>query len=48
MRVMEGGLQLGPVLIDAPSGLREVGWAIIMLLVLIYRPTGLTRGKEII
>ncbi len=47
MRVMEGGLEIGPLVIDAPSGLREVGWAIIMLLILIFRPRGLTNNKEI-
>ncbi|MFH1091256.1 MAG: branched-chain amino acid ABC transporter permease [Pseudomonadota bacterium] len=47
MRVMEGGLEIGPLVIHAPSGLREVGWAVIMLLVLIFRPRGLTNNKEI-
>jgi len=47
MRVMERGLEIGSLVIDAPSGLREVGWAFIMLFILIYRPRGLTNNKEI-
>lgn len=44
---IEGGVHLGPLHIAARPGLREVGLALIMLLILILRPRGLTGGREL-
>jgi branched-chain amino acid transport system permease protein len=44
---IEQGADLGPLHIPARPGLREVGLAIIMLLILILRPRGLTNGREL-
>ena len=47
LRRAEGGLDLGLVRISAQPGLREVGLALVMLAVLILRPSGLTGGREL-
>ena len=44
---IEQGADLGVVHIPARPGLREVGLAIIMLVILILRPRGLTNGREL-
>jgi branched-subunit amino acid ABC-type transport system permease component len=47
LRRFEDGVAIGGVDLDAPPGLREVGLAIVMLAILILRPQGLTRGREL-
>jgi branched-chain amino acid transport system permease protein len=47
LRRLENGPQIGPVHIPARPGVQAVGLALIMLLVLIFRPRGLTQGKEL-
>ena len=47
LRRLESGVDLGLVEIPARPGLREVGLALGMLLVLVLRPEGLTGGREI-
>lgn len=47
LRRMERGLELGPLTIDAPPGLAEVGLAVLIVLVLALRPEGLLKGKEL-
>lgn len=45
---VENGLQLGPLYLHGPLGLREVGTAIVMLLILVFRPRGLAgRGLTV-
>ncbi|HEY1366314.1 MAG TPA: branched-chain amino acid ABC transporter permease [Gaiellaceae bacterium] len=44
---IEQGADIGPVHIPARPGVREVGLAIIMLAILIWRPRGLTNGHEL-
>jgi branched-chain amino acid transport system permease protein len=41
------GVSLGGLKVTAPQGLTEVGVALAMLLVLIYRPLGLMAGREL-
>lgn len=43
----ENQFQLGPLSIDLPTGSRLVGLALVMLLVLLFRPQGITAGKEL-
>ena len=47
LRRVEEGVHLGPLELSAKPGLREVGLALAMLLILILRPSGLTAGREI-
>jgi branched-chain amino acid transport system permease protein len=44
---VEQGVDVGPLHVQANRGLREVVLAVIMLLVLVLRPRGLTGGREI-
>ena len=48
LRRVEEGVHLGPLELSAKPGLREVGLALAMLLILILRPSGLTAGREIV
>lgn len=47
LRRAEDGTSLGPVHLDAPAGLREIGLALVMLAILMARPSGLTGGREL-
>jgi branched-chain amino acid transport system permease protein len=47
LRRFEDGVDIGGLTLDAPAGLREVGLALLMLAILILRPEGITRGREI-
>jgi branched-chain amino acid transport system permease protein len=46
-RQLEKGVKLGGLTAQAPLGVQEIMLGIIMLLILIYRPRGLMRGREI-
>lgn len=46
LRQMERGFDLGGLALKAPAGSGQVALGLCMLLVLILRPAGLTRGKE--
>jgi branched-chain amino acid transport system permease protein len=47
LRKVEGGTAIGPLAIPSRPGLREVGLAIMMLVILIFRPSGITGGREV-
>jgi len=47
LRVLEGGLSIGSVSVQLPKGFQEIGLGLMMALILIFRPGGLTRGREI-
>ena len=47
LRLMEGGIALGAATLALPPGSQELGIALVMLLVLIFRPSGLTGGREL-
>ena len=47
LRNLERGLDLGPFTFGAHPGLQELGLAALMLIILIFRPRGLTGGREI-
>lgn len=47
LRRVETGMDVGPVHVSAPSGLRELGIAVTILLVLALRPKGVTGGREV-
>ena len=48
LRRVESGVDLGVVELSARPGLREVGLALLMLGILILRPSGLTGGRELV
>jgi branched-chain amino acid transport system permease protein len=45
---IESGISLGTVSFAAPAGFHEVALAVLMLVVLIVRPQGITGGKEFV
>lgn len=47
LRRIEGGIDIGGLHIEGRSGLQDLGLGIIMLLILLLRPRGLTGGREI-
>jgi branched-chain amino acid transport system permease protein len=47
LRQMEKGVDVGAYIIEAPAGLREVGFALAMLAILIMRPAGLVGRREV-
>jgi branched-chain amino acid transport system permease protein len=47
LRRVEEGTSIGPLSIPARPGLRETGLAFVMLVTLIFRPKGLTGGREV-
>jgi branched-chain amino acid transport system permease protein len=47
LRVLEGGVSVGPISMQLPKGFQEIGLGVMMALILIFRPSGLTRGREI-
>jgi branched-chain amino acid transport system permease protein len=47
LRAGEAGVHLGAVAFALPRGTQEIGLGIIMALVLIFRPSGLTGSREI-
>jgi len=47
LRRIEQGAHVGPLFVPGRTGLREVGLALIMLAILLFRPRGLTGGREL-
>ena len=47
LRTFETGLTLGSAHVRLPEGSQEIGLGLIMALILIFRPSGLTRSREI-
>ena len=47
LRQVEVGVSIGNVTLAAPAGLGDVILALIMLLIILFRPNGLASGREI-
>jgi branched-chain amino acid transport system permease protein len=47
LRSMEGGISIGPFLLNLPHGAQEIGLGVFMCVILVLRPTGLTRSGEL-
>ena len=47
LRQLEAGLPLGDMVVQSPRYMRELGIALVMLVILIVRPSGITMGREI-
>ena len=48
LRQLENGVDFGLFELAAPAGVQEIGLAIVLLLILIFRPSGITRGHEFV
>jgi len=48
LRWLEKGVDLGGATLSIPLGLQEIGLGIVMIVILIFRPTGLTRNQELV
>jgi branched-chain amino acid transport system permease protein len=47
LRFFERGVTLGGTLVSLPQGSQEIGLGIVMALILIYRPNGVSAGREL-
>jgi len=47
LRHMEAGIPLGALTVHLPQGSQEIGLGMVMALIMIFRPSGLTRGREV-
>jgi branched-chain amino acid transport system permease protein len=47
LRHLEAGIPLGTINVHLPQGSQEIGLGIVMALIMIFRPSGLTRGREV-
>jgi branched-chain amino acid transport system permease protein len=47
LRQFEGGVDLGGTVVQLPLGTQELGVALMMLLILVFRPSGITGGREV-
>jgi ABC-type branched-subunit amino acid transport system permease subunit len=47
LRQFEGGVDIAGIHLQLPLGTQELGIAFVMLLILIFRPSGITGGREI-
>lgn len=48
LRWLEKGLDLGGATLSIPLGLQEIALGAIMIVILMYRPSGLTRNQELV
>jgi branched-chain amino acid transport system permease protein len=47
LRGLEDGVAVGSVSVQLPKGFQDIGLGVMMALILVFRPSGLTGGKEI-
>jgi len=47
LRRLEAGVHLGETLVALPRGMQEVGLGVVMILVMIFRPSGIMNGREL-
>jgi branched-chain amino acid transport system permease protein len=47
LRAMEAGMSLGGVKLALPQGSQEIGLGVIMVLILLFRSSGLTKSREV-
>ena len=48
LRWLEKGVDVGTASLSIPLGLQEIGLGVVMIVILIFRPTGLTRNQELV
>lgn len=47
LRHLEAGVSFGAMTVHLPQGSQEIGLGVVMALIMIFRPSGLTRGREV-
>jgi branched-chain amino acid transport system permease protein len=47
LRALEQGVSLGSASVTLPPGSQEIGLGLVLALIMIFRPTGLTQGREL-
>jgi branched-chain amino acid transport system permease protein len=47
LRHMEVGTTVGGMMVHLPQGSQEIGLGLVMAIIMIFRPSGLTRGREV-
>jgi branched-chain amino acid transport system permease protein len=47
LRWLEKGIDLGATTLSIPNGLQEITIGLVMIVILMFRPTGLTRNREL-
>ncbi|MGE0237963.1 MAG: branched-chain amino acid ABC transporter permease [Parvibaculaceae bacterium] len=48
LRWLEKGIDLGATTLSIPNGLQEITIGLVMIVILMFRPTGLTRNRELV
>ena len=48
LRFLERGIDLGGTTLSLPEGSQEIGLGILMALILVFRPNGLSGGRELL
>ncbi|MGD0563217.1 MAG: branched-chain amino acid ABC transporter permease [Roseiarcus sp.] len=48
LRSLEKGVDIGVATLSIPNGVQEIAIGVIMIVILMFRPTGLTRNREIV
>jgi branched-chain amino acid transport system permease protein len=47
LRWLEKGIDIGPATLAIPNGVQEIAIGIVMIIILMFRPTGLMRNREL-
>ena len=47
LRSLEKGIDLGSVTLSIPNGLQEITIGLVMIVILMFRPSGFTRNREL-
>jgi branched-chain amino acid transport system permease protein len=48
LRWLEKGVDVGSITLTIPNGIQEVAIGIVMIVILMYRPSGLTKNRELV
>jgi branched-chain amino acid transport system permease protein len=48
LRWLEKGVAIGGAKLTIPNGLQEIAIGIVMIVILMYRPSGLTKNRELV
>ena len=44
---LERGMDIGPLSVTAPAGFQQMGYAVALIAILVFRPDGLMKGREV-
>jgi branched-chain amino acid transport system permease protein len=48
LRWLEKGVDIGGTTLSLPLGVQEIAIGVVMIVILMYRPSGLTRNRELV